>query len=96
MSKLLKHFKNDKETFDVLSDPEKLNEVLFILQEATDSYMEETRKKLADPRRSVQQKAQDALDIATAVIEAEKKIRELQIYNVIALKERGMTIITDA
>ena len=95
MSKLLKHFANDKEAIEVLQDPALLKQVLFIIQEATDQYMEETRKKLADPRRTVQQKAQDALKIATAIIAAERKIRELELYNAIGLKSRGMKYITD-
>lgn len=95
MSELLKHFANDHEASTVLKDPEQLKQVLFIIQEATDKYMNEVRTKMADPRRTVQQKAQDALDIATAIIAAEKKIRELELYNIIGLKSRGMNVITD-
>ena len=95
MSELLKHFANDHEASTVLKDPEQLKQVLFIIQEATDKYMNDVRTKMSDPRRTVQQKAQDALDIATAIIAAEKKIRELELYNIIGLKSRGMNVITD-
>ena len=95
MSKLLKHFAKNDKACKVLKDPEKLKQVLFIIQESTDEYMDEVKKKLADPRRSVQEKAQDALNIAQAIIKAEKKIRELELYNVVGLKSRGMSVITD-
>ncbi|MBI3590436.1 MAG: hypothetical protein HY094_03535 [Candidatus Melainabacteria bacterium] len=95
MSKLLKHFAKDNQASKVLKDPEKLKQVLFIVQEATDEYMDEAKKKLSDPRRTVQEKAQDALNIAQAIINAEKKIRELELYNAIGLKNRGMSVITD-
>lgn len=93
---LLKHFANDAEASKVLRDPEKLKQVLFIVQEATDEYMNDVRTKMADPRRTVQQKAQDALDIATEIIKAEKKIREQELYNMVGLKSRGLGYITDA
>lgn len=96
MSTLLKHFTNDKEAFEVLMDPDKLIQVLSIVQEATDTYMEETRKKLNDPRRSVQEQAKEALELAECIIEAEKKLRELELYNIVGLKSRGMNVISDA
>ena len=72
-----------------------MRQVLFIIQEATDKYMEDAKKKLSDPRRSIQEKAQDSLDIAQAIIRAEKKLRELELYNVVGLKSRGMSVIID-
>ena len=95
MSKLLKHYSKNNKAMKVLKDPEKLKQVLFIVQEATDEYMDEAKKKLSDPRRTIQEKAQDALNIAQAIINAEKKIRELELYNAIGLKSRGMSVITD-
>lgn len=95
MSKLLKHFSKDKQAMEVLTDPAKLKQVLFIIQEATDTYLNEAQKNLADPRKSAQEKAQEALDIATAIITAEKKIRELELYNIVDLKRRGMSVIID-
>lgn len=95
MSKILKHFANDNEALEVLQNPEKLKQVLFIIQEATDEYMDEVKKKLSDQRRGVQEKAKDALSIAQAIINAEKKIRELELYNIVGLKSRGMSVITD-
>ena len=95
MSKLLEHFVNDKEVLEVLKDPEELKKVLFIVQEATDEYLDQAKKKLSDPRRTIQEKAKDALNIAQAIITAEKKLRELELYNVIGLKSRGMSVITD-
>ncbi len=73
-------FAGDKEAMDVLNDPEKLTKVLLTLQEATDQFMEETQNLLNDPRKSAQEKAEATLNIATAVIEAEKfmRIQELQ------------------
>lgn len=95
MSKLLKHYAKNDKALKVLKNPEKLKKVLFIIQEATDKYMDEARKKLADPRRTVQEKAQEALDIAQAIIRAEKTIRELEMYNIVGLKSRGMSVIID-
>ena len=57
--------------------------------------MEDAKKKLSDPRRSIQDKAQDSLDIAQAIIRAEKRLRELELYNVVGLKSRGMSVIID-
>ncbi|GEM_PF-5897878 len=95
MSKLLKHYSKNDKALKVLKSPEKLRQVLFIIQEATDKYMEDAKKKLSDPRRSIQEKAQDSLDIAQAIIRAEKKLRELELYNVVGLKSRGMSVIID-
>ncbi len=95
MSKLLRKYANNAKAAKVLKDPEKLKQVLFIIQETTDAYMNEVRSKLADPRRTVQQKAQDALDIAQKIIEAEKSVRELEMYNIVGIKSRGMNVITD-
>lgn len=95
MSRLLKHYSKNERVLKVLKNPEKLRKVLFLIQEATDQYMEEARKKLSDPRRTIQAKAKDALDIAQAIIKAEKKLRELEMYSVVGLKTRGMSHITD-
>lgn len=95
MSKLLQQFANDMEVSKVLKDPEKLQKVLFIIQETTDQYMAEARSKMNDKRRSVQKQAQEALQIATAIIEAEKKMRELELYNTVELQGRGMNVVTD-
>jgi len=95
MSKLLKHYSKNDKALKVLKNPEKMRQVLFIIQEATDKYMEDAKKKLSDPRRSIQEKAQDSLDIAQAIIRAEKKLRELELYNVVGLKSRGMSVIID-
>ena len=95
MSILLKHYANDPEISKVLKDPEQLKQVLYIIQETVDEYMNEVKSKLDDPRKSVQKKAQEALDIAQAIIEAEKKIRELELYNRVGMKSRGMNVITD-
>ena len=95
MSKLLKHYSKNDKALKVLKSPEKLRQVLFIIQEATDKYMEDAKKKLSDPRRSIQDKAQDSLDIAQAIIRAEKRLRELELYNVVGLKSRGMSVIID-
>ena len=95
MSKLLKRYAKNAMAAKVLKDPEKLKQVLFIIQETTDKYMNEVKAKLSDKRRSIQDKAQDALNIAQAIIEAEKKIRELEMYNVVGIKSRGMNVITD-
>ena len=96
MSSILKEFASDKEAMEILKNPGRLKEVLYILQETTDAYMAEAQTKINDKRRSVQEQAQEALDFAAAVIEAERKIRELELYASIKLKERGMNIITDA
>lgn len=95
MSKLLKKFANDKQVSTVLNDPEKLKQVLFIIQDAADDYMNQVQTKLSDPRSKMQEEAQIALDIATKIIEAEKNIRELELYNFVGIKSRGMSIITD-
>lgn len=95
MSKLLRHYANNAEAIEVLKDPEQLKQVLFIIQETVDEYMNEVKSKLNDPRKSVQEKAQEALDIAQKIIEAEKKIRELELYNSVGMKNRGMNVITD-
>ena len=95
MSKLLKQFAHNDKASRILKDPEELKDILFIIQETTDEYMEEVRRKLADPRRSVQEKAKEALSIAQAIIAAEKTIRELELYNIVGLKSRGMSVITD-
>lgn len=72
-------FALDKEAFETINNTETLKKVLFVLQEGTDNFMEEAKLKLSDPRRSVQQKAQETLNIATAVVEAEKQIRILEL-----------------
>lgn len=95
MSKLLQQFAHDKQVSEVLNDPEKLKQVLFLIQDAADDYMNEVQSKLSDPRAKIQEQAQEALDIATKIIEAEKKIRELELYNFVGIKSRGMSIITD-
>lgn len=95
MSKLLKHYAKNDKALKVLKDPAKLKQVLFIIQEATDEYMNDVKQKLADTTRSAQQKAQDSLSIAQAIIKAEKRIRELEIYNIVGMKSRGMSVITD-
>ena len=95
MSKLLKHFANDPEASKVLKDSEKLQQVLYIIQETTDEYMEKAKAKLNDKRRSVQEKVQETLNMAEVIIAAEKKIRELELYNIVEVQGRGMSVITD-
>ena len=95
MSKLLTYYANDAEAMKVLKDPEKLKQVLFIVQETVNEYMNDVKSKINDPRKSVQEKAQISLDIAQKIIEAEKKIRELELYNSVGLKNRGLNVITD-
>lgn len=95
MSKLLNKYSNDRQVSEVLNDPEKLKQVLFLIQDAADDYMNEVQAKLSDPRPKIQEEAQVALDIATKIIEAEKNIRELELYNFVGIKSRGMSVITD-
>ena len=92
---IAKYFKDNKEAYEVMNDPKCLSYLLLIMQEATDNYMNDVRKKLSDPRRTIQQKAEDALKIAQAVIAAEKKVRELELYNAHKIISRGMSVITD-
>lgn len=95
MSNWTKYLSKDKEAFDVINDPAKLTKVLLIMQEATDAYMKKAQEQLKDPRRSMQMKAQRTLAIAKSIIKAERKIRELELYNLHALKKRGLRLITD-
>lgn len=95
MSTVLKYFAKDNEALEILKDPNGLKEVLYILQEATDNFMDETGKLLDDPRMSTQEKAEEALNIAKIIIETEKKIRETELYNIIALKSRNLRFIAD-
>lgn len=92
---IAKYFKDNKEAYEVMNDPKSLCYLLLILQEATDHYMNDVRKKLSDKRRTVQQKAEDALKIAQAIIAAEKRARELELYNTHKVISRGMSVITD-
>ena len=95
MSTVLKHFAKDNEALEILKDPNGLKEVLYLLQEATDSFMDETGRLLDDPRMSAQEKAEEALSIAKIIIETEKRIRETELYNIIALKSRNLRFIAD-
>lgn len=88
-------FANDHEALEVINNMETLRQVLFILQEGTDRFMKETQEKLNDPRRSIQQLAQDTLDIATAIIEAEKCIRQAELHG-LSDKTQGRMPITFA
>ncbi len=95
MSKLLKQYANDREAMEILNDPERFKTVLFMIQESADAYMNEAQALLEDNRKSSQEKAEEALKIAQAIIEAEKSLRELEMYNFIGIKSRGMSYITD-
>jgi len=95
MADLLKTFSGNKQVMEVLNDPEKLKIVLFMIQDAADEYMNEAQALLEDNRKSSQEKAEAALNIAQSIIEAEKALRELELYNFVGLKSRGMSVITD-
>ncbi|MBI1857640.1 MAG: hypothetical protein HYR97_00760 [Candidatus Melainabacteria bacterium] len=95
MSSILKKFAKDAEVMEALKDPDTLHEVLFILQDTTDHFMNETSKLLDDSRASVQEQAQKTLELAKAIMEAEKKIREAELYNAVSLKQRNLNHLID-
>lgn len=95
MSSIMRHLKDDAEAMEVLNDPEGLREVLYILQESTDHFMAETSRLLDDNRSSIQEQAQATLELAKCIMEAEKKIREAELYHAVALKKRNLNHIID-
>ena len=90
----IKDFADDKEAFEILNDEKEIEKVLLILQEASDEYMRQIREKIADPRKAVKDQAREIMELAAAVIQAEKKIREHQLYHSLALKNKGIQLIT--
>lgn len=82
MASLDKVFANDPEVMRVIKDPILVKQVILVLQETTDQFMAKAEELLNDERKSVQQRAQVALDVANKVLEAEKKLRIKELKNI--------------
>lgn len=87
----MKLFGNDKEMMRVVKDPEKMKQLLYIIQETTDEFVNRAESLMNDPNRSVQEKAQMALDIANTILLVEKEVRVAELKQVSEMiGNRGM------
>lgn len=83
----------NQEALRIIKNPEKMKEVLFVLQTATDSFMEHAENLMHDKRRTLQEKAKISLDIANAVLKAEKEVRIQELKNISDLMHnRGLAM----
>lgn len=83
-------FAKDSESLDVINS-DQIYDLLLVMQQSTDEFLERADALIADPRRKAQEKAQLALDISSAILVAEKQVTLQKLENESKfLQDRGL------